>query len=222
MKISHAAASLFLAFSGTVSAGTFINLDSDPGDYIGQGLSYSYTDDTAVIQYSRNYDNGITINIHNLPNEPSDWWTLNLAAPNDEEIQPGVYEGAERFPFQNPNNPGLSFSGNGRGCNTLTGRFEVQEVSYDGSGNVLSLIADFEQHCEGGTPALWGSINYTSATPLGAETSGLDIKRVVCRNLTSGQRIRFTTEGSAFDCKQEGLQVNPGDEINIRILGTSE
>jgi hypothetical protein len=222
MKLRYAFAPLFLVAATSVSAGTTITLESDEGDYIGQGLSYSYTDDTADIQYSRNYDNGITVNIRNLPNQPSNWWTLNLAAPDNAEIQPGVYSGVERFPFQTPGNPGLSFSGNGRGCNTLSGGFEVEEVSYDGAGKVLSLNANFEQHCEGVDAALRGTINYTTTTPLGAETSGLDIKRVTCRNLTSGQRIKFTTESTIFDCRQQGLQVNPGDLIDIRILGRSE
>ncbi len=53
-------------------------------------------------------------------------------------------------------------SGAGRGCNTLTGRFSVLKAKYDASGNVKSFAADFEQHCEGASPALAGSIRYKS------------------------------------------------------------
>lgn len=73
-----------------------------------------------------------------------------------------------RFPFQFFDQAGLSFSGNGRGCNRLTGRFDVLEAVYGLSGQVVSFAADFEQHCEGGTPALYGQIRYNSNVPLNA------------------------------------------------------
>jgi hypothetical protein len=73
-----------------------------------------------------------------------------------------VYELATRFPFQAATVPGLSVSGEGRGCNTLTGRFEVLEVTYGPSGEVLTFAADFAQHCEGMGPALTGSIRYNA------------------------------------------------------------
>lgn len=77
-------------------------------------------------------------------------------------MTPGVYENATRFPFQGPTNAGLSVSGQGLGCNTLTGRFEVLEVVYGPGGEVNSFAADFEQHCEGATPALFGSIRFNT------------------------------------------------------------
>jgi hypothetical protein len=37
---------------------------------------------------------------------------------------------------------------------------------YDANGNVLRFAADFEQHCEGWGPALYGQIRYKSTIPL--------------------------------------------------------
>jgi hypothetical protein len=222
MKILSVIPALFLIVSGSLSAATTITLDSEPGDYIGQGQSYTYTDENADIQYSRNYDNGITVRINNLPGEPWDRWTLDFAAPDNAEIQPGAYENAERYPIQSVGVPGLSFYGNGRSCNSLTGRFEVYQVSYDGSGNVLSLSADFEQYCGASNAALRGTIVYNTVPPLGGSMKGLEVKRVTCRNRTSGQKLLFNTTSDIFDCKEEGLQVNPGDLIDIRVLGTAE
>ncbi|MES9834064.1 MAG: hypothetical protein ABW139_17645 [Candidatus Thiodiazotropha sp. DIVDIV] len=222
MKFQSIIFPLFAVASATLHAETTVTLNSDAGDYIGQGESYVYTDENAVIQYSRNYDNGITVRINNLPDDPSNWWTFNIAAPGNAEIQPGIYENATRFPFQDVDVPGLSFSGNGRGCNTLTGWFEVYDVSYDESGGVESLNVDFEQHCEGGSSALHGSINFNTTTPLGSRAVGLDVYKVVCNNRTSGQRVVFKTDSAQFDCKQEGLQVNAGDKIRINILGTAQ
>ncbi len=222
MKKLHTFLPLLLSFAIPLSAETTITLDSDEGDYVGQGQSYLYTDENAKFQYSTNYDNGITVRINNLPDDPYFRWSIDLAAPQNAEIQPGTYEYATRFPFQDADVPGLVVSGNGRGCNTLTGSFEVHQVSYDEVGTLLSLTADFVQHCEGKEPALRGSIAYNPPQPLGADTSGLDVTRIVCSNRTSGQRIVVKTNNKAFDCKVEGLQVNPGDKIDMRILGTAQ
>jgi len=67
-----------------------------------------------------------------------------------------------RFPFQSGGAPGLDVSGAGRGCNTLTGQFVVTKVSYSLTG-VSGFGADFEQHCEGFVPALFGSIRVNAS-----------------------------------------------------------
>lgn len=47
----------------------------------------------------------------------------------------------------------------------LTGRFEVLEAVYGATGEVERFAATFEQHCEGGVPALLGSILFNSTLP---------------------------------------------------------
>ena len=39
-----------------------------------------------------------------------------------------------RFPFENGTTPGISLTGDGRGCNTVSGRFDVLEVAYGPDG----------------------------------------------------------------------------------------
>jgi hypothetical protein len=75
------------------------------------------------------------------------------------QLQPGYYGDLQRYPFHNPVRGGLSVSGNGRGCNTLTGWFVVDAVSF--TGGILDAIdLRFEQHCEGGAPALRGKLHW--------------------------------------------------------------
>jgi hypothetical protein len=136
-------------------------MDSQPGDYIGGGIDQTFTDADGVFTPSRNFDNGVSIYFNGGPH----WWYLDFAAPMDAPLAPGVYEGATRWPFQSPASPGLSVSGEGRGCNTLTGRLEVLEVEYGAGGEVLRFAATFEQHCEGAAPALLGSILFNSTLP---------------------------------------------------------
>ena len=94
-----------------------------------------------------------------------DFQTMNTLT----QFQPGYYAGLQRYPFHNPAMGGLSWSGQGRGCNTLQGWFIVDNVTYVG-GTLTALDLRFEQHCEGVTAALHGAIHWTSAdttTPSG-------------------------------------------------------
>jgi len=55
--------------------------------------------------------------------------------------------------------PSLEFFGDGRGCNTLTGSFAVQDVTFTPTGDVQQLDATFVQHGQGADPALHGAIH---------------------------------------------------------------
>jgi hypothetical protein len=93
-------------------------------------------------------------------NGGSTYWRLNFYAPQGAPLIPGTYENAERWPFQSPVRPGLDVSGSGRGCNRLSGRFAILEIAYGSSGDIVRFAADFEQHCEGNTAALRGTVRY--------------------------------------------------------------
>src|SRR5947208_1216385 len=169
MRWTVLAASLCLA--SAAHAGTLLFLNSEAGDYSGQGTGRLITSADGTFTASRNFDNGVNVDF--AGNAPGDFWSVDLAAPASATLVPGVYEGATRWPFQAAGAPGLSVSGDGRGCNTLTGRFVVLEATYDVNGKVQSFAADFEQHCEGFVPALFGSIRYHAGDPgCGAEPDG--------------------------------------------------
>jgi len=159
---------LLSAFVTQAYAITALYYFSEPGDFIGQGETVWVTPaDGFDFSVSRNFDNGVAFSIDNfndptVPFQDRRWWYLDLAAPFDAELTVGAYEDATRFPFQEESAPGLDFSGNGRGNNTLTGRFDITEVSYGPGGDVLQFAANFEQHGEGDDPALFGQIRYNS------------------------------------------------------------
>lgn len=140
---------------------TVLFLDSAPGDYIGGGVQHTVTPENGSFTASRNFDNGVSIQV----NTGGGGWSLAFAAPGDATLVAGTYDNATRWPFQSPTNPGLSVSGMGRGCNTLTGNFVVREAVYGATGQVQAFAADFEQHCEGGAAALVGSIRVNSSVP---------------------------------------------------------
>src|SRR6266566_2318683 len=161
MRWTVLAASLCLA--SAAHAGTLLFLNSQAGDYIGQGEGRLITSADGTFTASRNLDNGVSVDF--AGGAPGDFWSLDFAAPMGTTLVPGAYEGATRWPFQAASSPGLSVYGDGRGCNTLTGRFVVLEATYGADGKVESFAADFEQHCGSAAPALFGSIRYDAGDP---------------------------------------------------------
>ena len=159
---------LLLLFAGASQAAagvTSLLLNSEPGDYIGQGQLLVFTDADGVF-LATNGGGGNAVNVSFHTPTFNHWWYLDFGAPNTEPLAVGSYNGAARFAFRGPGQPGLDVSGDGRGCNTLTGRFTVLELALGGGGEVVSFRASFEQHCEGATPALRGEVRYNANVPL--------------------------------------------------------
>ena len=142
---------------------TSLLLTGDPGDYISGGQTQFYTDADGAFGASRNYHNGVSLSFH-TPSY-SHWWYLDFSAPGGQYLTVGTYTDALRFPFEGTH-AGLSVSGDGRGCNTLTGSFEVKEVVYGPGSTIASFRATFVQHCEGFAPAARGEIRYNATVPL--------------------------------------------------------
>ncbi len=136
---------------------TVLAMSSQPDDYIGQGLQYLITQSDAIFTPSTSA-NVVTISENN-----GDYWDTDFAGPTSARLTPGEYLNAQRWPFQPAGVPGLSVDGDSRGCNTLTGNFEVLKAVYrKGTGALQSFAADFEQHCEGQPPALFGWVRVNS------------------------------------------------------------
>ena len=153
----HATAQKTIHFAGNTS--TLLAFASDPGDYIGAGQSWYYTpvDGNFTTTSTTSNTSLATINFNG-----STFWYLNMAAPQGSALAVGTYTGATRYPFQSPTTPGLDFSGDGRGCNQSSGSFEIFEIGYDTGGALNKLAANFIQHCENATPALYGVIRFNS------------------------------------------------------------
>ena len=88
---------------------------SDPGEYVGQGQSRTYTPAGSVFGI-QGTAGSVTVSV----DAGSEWWDVTLAAPAGAELSPGSYQNVGRAPFNNAN-PGLSVTGTGRGCNTVKG-----------------------------------------------------------------------------------------------------
>ena len=140
---------------------TALYLDSEPGDFIGQGVERTWTSSELTFRVLSSSPSTFWIRGDNF-SSGSTWWDLQFAAPANSVLTPGTYEDAIRYPFQSPQMPGLDVEGSGRGCNTLTGRFIVYEIVRNAAGQVEQFAADFEQHCDDSVPALFGAIRFNA------------------------------------------------------------
>jgi hypothetical protein len=170
-RVLAAALSLTAAVGGLLVAGTAraqpvasgsLRFSGDRGDYISQGESYSYSTskgDELAVSSSTGSTVSISVNAYN-----GDWWTLTFDAPGTQVLVPRTYTAAHRHPF-NGTGPGLDLSGEGRGCNELTGSFTIIKAVFGPRGYVQTFDATFEQHCEGGDPAARGEVHISNRPP---------------------------------------------------------
>ena len=137
---------------------------STPSSWVGHGETELITPANGSISLDPPvYDTGLHLAITTTSGE---WWYLDFGTSTRGNLSDGLYANATRFPFNNGSSPGLSFIGQGRGDNTLTGWFDVLDISYSGS-TVTSAAIDFVQYDEG--IQSWendGSVRYNSAIPI--------------------------------------------------------
>jgi hypothetical protein len=119
------------AHATTGFSGAF--LDSEPGDYLGQGKTYSLP--TVTYNGLRGAYPTFTVS------SPADSFQVWFAAPAGQPLVPGTYESAQRYDTRAAGHPGLDVFGDSRGCNAVAGRFIIDDATYDASGNVLTFSA---------------------------------------------------------------------------------
>ncbi len=146
---------------------TFLSLASEDGHWVGRGQRFMGTLFEGTFQLQRVRGGGLRVFYDDFVGFP--YWTLDFKGPNDAPLVPGLYIGAmDTGPGPLP---GLDFAGSGRACNRSDGRFVVLDAEYGPQGEVLRFAADFEQHCEGDVPSLFGSFRYRSGVPLTPPTA---------------------------------------------------
>lgn len=133
---------------------TFVVLSSERTEYIGQGRDYFYARSDTTL--------GVTTigNELELKIDGAQRWTANFIEPGTATtLQTGSFTGLTRYPFQAAGAGGLNFGGEGRNCNTLSGSFSVDEVTYT-AGALTSVDLRFVQNCESLGPLLRGRLRW--------------------------------------------------------------
>lgn len=194
-----------------VPGGTFFAFRGEAGDYISLGRSLLLT--PADARFDAGGEPGFARVEIWTPELRA--WQVSLQAPLLSALDDGDYEGAERWPIQAADRPGLDVSGAGRSCNTSFGRFSIRENVTAADGTIERFAADFEQHCEvESAPALFGSLRINSAAPTASPPRGSPTTTATATAppATSTPPPRIACAG---DCDEDGAVTI--DEIILAI-----
>ena len=140
---------------------TSLSMVSEPGDYIGRGLTYELTPETGT--FTARITNPCEVTLHYTSSV--DNWGLYFGASNTSALLPGDYTNAA--PSASFTQPKLEVAGNGRGGNNTMafGEFTVHEATFGPNGVTVSFAASFSQRSYYSTaPALRGTIRYNAVT----------------------------------------------------------
>jgi hypothetical protein len=157
LRVPLGASTYQVQLDAPVTVGTTsLTMASQSGDYIGQGETYNFTTANSAFSVSASTA-GLAAGI-NGPGGAG--WTVEMYPGDGQILAVGNYPNATRYPFNGTGN-GLDVSGEGRGCNTLTGSFTVKQIVFSATDNSLQHFdGTFVQHCEGATPALTGELKF--------------------------------------------------------------
>ena len=138
-------------------------LDSEPGEAIGgsQRLFYASTNGSFTTTEDVIH-RGAIINFTGF-NSPS--YSMYFVAPTNAPLIAGLYTNVHSLQEWNSSQPGLNVSGNGYDCFFVTGSFQIKQVVYGFTNNILALWASFDQHCNG-YPSLFGDIRFNADAPV--------------------------------------------------------
>jgi uncharacterized repeat protein (TIGR01451 family) len=148
------------ASGATPANGNFVYIQSDAHDFIGEGRTETYTQTNAVLSVQENAGELVVTMHGNRLYEAH----FKAMAPLTR-MAAGYYPDVEILPFGNPAFGRMSFYGDARACDIITGWFVIDSISFTTGGALTGVDARFEQHCEGRAPALRGQIHWRSDDP---------------------------------------------------------
>lgn len=232
-----------LVFGGGSATATpatvaYVIMYSDTGDWVGGGSQREFDPGNAAITV---YGDASALTISLDGGTSGDYFYMDFAAqPGDILTSGGIYTQAQRAPFREAGHPGIDIYGNGAGCNTDTGMFEVKDIATDSTGAIARLWIIYEQHCEGSRPALWGEVKLNEPVNVGATIAVPSIVRwpttdigapntvvpvtVVALGSTTINGVAVTgTNAADFAIRANecgGLALSPGDacQVWLRLL----
>ena len=101
-----------------------------------------------------------TIKVYPTDTSQGTTWTLEFSSKElSAPLTVQAYPNAMRAPFATPGHPGLEITVDSRGCNMISGSFEVKALRM--CGPILQeLLVDFVQDCDNGAQPLRGTLHY--------------------------------------------------------------
>ena len=198
-------------------------LDSEADAYVGDGQQLTFP--AAQVQVSSRGSGTLAGNtarfvVGVFPDQFEMWFATPAA---DAHFSVGTYTDVVRF-GASPDNPGLDVFGQGRGCNTVGGRFTVLEVAY--SGDVItSFAARFQMECEsaGAAARVFGGVWWSAHAAYTTRTiapNSLDFPTVHSGQTTAAQAVTVTNDGPAA-LHNAGVELTGFDAGDFTITSDS-
>lgn len=133
---------------------SFVKLQSDTDDPIGQGRNYAYSWRDSVFDVRQASAGNLSFDVRGSEN----WQAIFQMPTANGQIIPGRYVYALGWPGSGLTSTGMSWAADSRSC-THEGWFDVDNVVYV-SGQLSSIDLRFEQRCDGSTAPLRGQIHW--------------------------------------------------------------
>ena len=148
--------------TAATATGTFLALDSQPGEPLGNGVDQTFTPANSTLTARSNGED--TFIYVYAPS--SGGWEVQISSPRGSgQLTPGTYTNIARSAFRAWGQAGMDIISPAGGCNTVSGSFSVTEATYGpvipgiGYLRVIAFEATFEFHCSGAA-ALIGHVRY--------------------------------------------------------------
>lgn len=171
---------------------TSLTMESHPGDSIGQGQSYDLTPGNTDFTFNPTVT-GLTAQLRTLTTGVP--WEVDMFPAPGKHLVVGTYRDVVMYPYnERQGKPGLSVTGDGNGCDSVTGSFTVKQVVFSRSdGSLQNFDATFIQWCDNDTGALTGELKY-DGEPV---TMAAGVSRLKARVTRSGLAITWANPASA-------------------------
>jgi hypothetical protein len=164
---------------------TAISLDSAFGDLIGKGPEFHEVSEGDFISDSFDTYGPDFFNFHSAANitfqsESGQMIALHFAAPNGRNLTRGNYYGAIYFKTFNSHVPRFGILSGQVEPSSITGYFQIKEISFYGTSRVKSLRASFTQYSNGSAAPLTGALWFRS------------------ENVITSSLLQYAKDGRAF------------------------
>src|SRR5262245_1233912 len=150
------------ATSAAAATSSFIGIAGSAGDPVSNGRSYSFTPDSGAFSTFRGFDRAVYVEF----SSPSHYWSLTIAAPYQGRLEVGTYSGIPLYPGQLQSQWGFRLIADGRVCSGAIANVTIQQVRYDSTGTLKSLLAVFDQTCDGASVGFSGRVGFNVDTTL--------------------------------------------------------
>ena len=190
-------------------------IDSEHGEFLGLGQQYVLPTVTP---------NGTDADF-TMANATDSFRVQFLPPAGTSRLVPGTYENVVGIGTSSAG-AHILLTGDFRGCTALSGRFIVDEASYDVAGHPLVFSARFEIRCAANSvglvyPGVFGFVSYNSTAPERTRTiSANQLQFQGSPGLTVQQTLTITNNGPAVDTPT-GFAVSGTDASYFSVVKTT-